>query len=90
VVPGCVALHREEETDAILSYGFGRQACPGRFYGVRKAKLIFGTMLNEYDFRWKGGKVPQERPPNIVVEGQIFANNTTEVEFRSRYPKEDA
>ncbi|KJK79795.1 hypothetical protein H634G_04034 [Metarhizium anisopliae BRIP 53293] len=67
-----------------LPYGFGRQACPGRFYGVRKVKLIFGTMLHEYDIRWKNGQVRKDRPPNIVVEGQIFANNTVEVEFRTR------
>lgn len=41
-------------------------------------------MLHEYDIRWKNGQVRKDRPPNIVVEGQIFANNTVEVEFRTR------
>jgi cytochrome P450 len=73
------------KVDVILRYGYGRQACPGRFYGVRKAKLIFGRLLKDYDFRWKGGEQRTERPANIVVEGQIFANNTVEVDFRSRH-----
>ncbi|KAF2681264.1 cytochrome P450 [Lentithecium fluviatile CBS 122367] len=35
-------------TPTNLSWGFGKHTCPGRFYAVRLAKMMFAVLLQEY------------------------------------------
>ena len=63
------------------SFGYGKQACPGRFLAVRQVKLILAKLFFEYDLQWAGGKVPKSITRS-VVEGQIFPDITTRVDFR--------
>ncbi|ORY70473.1 ent-kaurene oxidase [Pseudomassariella vexata] len=38
-----------------MSFGFGRHACPGRFFAANEIKLILARMLLEYDVRMPDG-----------------------------------
>lgn len=67
---------------SFLPFGYGNQACPGRFFGVRKTKILFGKLINDYDFSWAEPR--SARPENIVIEGQILVNPTPEIKIKSR------
>ncbi|KAH8888269.1 cytochrome P450 [Thozetella sp. PMI_491] len=64
-----------------LAFGFGRHACPGRFYAVRKAKMIFSKLIMEYDIKWEGTK---SRPPSLSVNGQFAPNQSQKIFLRKR------
>ncbi|KAE8355749.1 cytochrome P450 [Aspergillus coremiiformis] len=55
-----------------LHFGFGRQACPGRFFGSYIAKAVLSHFLMEYDIKFQDGHVG--RPKN-VVNGEHFMPN---------------
>ncbi|KAF4636602.1 hypothetical protein G7Y89_g1492 [Cudoniella acicularis] len=68
-----------------LSFGYGKQACPGRFLAIRQVKLLLAKLFLEYEFQWAGG--PDKGPERLngnIVEGQIFPDLTTRVELRRR------
>lgn len=46
-----------------LGFGFGRHACPGRFFAANELKMIVGRALLDYDMALVGGAT--ERYPNI-------------------------
>ncbi|KAI1820250.1 cytochrome P450 monooxygenase [Xylaria intraflava] len=69
-------------TPTNLVFGYGKHACPGRFYAVRKIKIIFCKMALRYDFKWH--KVPKGRPADFPVEGQFAPNQSQEISFRDR------
>lgn len=66
-----------------LSFGHGRDACPGRFYAANELKLIMCYLLLRYDIR-----LPEEcqgkRPPNIYRFGGVRPDTTVDLEFRRR------
>ncbi|KAI0390333.1 putative cytochrome P450 [Xylariaceae sp. FL0594] len=67
--------------DTKLAFGYGKHACPGRFYAVRMAKLVFGKVITGYDMRWIDVKV---RPPSFSANGQMAPNLTQKIELRKR------
>ncbi|KAF4509818.1 hypothetical protein G6O67_001762 [Ophiocordyceps sinensis] len=46
-----------------LTFGYGRHACPGRFFAANEMKMIVAHALLKYDFRLSEGSC--ERYPNI-------------------------
>ncbi|KAL4862294.1 cytochrome P450 [Aspergillus spectabilis] len=64
------------------AFGYGRQACPGRFYALMLLKMVLGEMLLRYDIRYAGGDRP--RPGLSDIEPIVLADSTVELEFRSR------
>ncbi|KAI0182497.1 cytochrome P450 [Xylaria flabelliformis] len=64
-----------------LAFGYGKHACPGRFYAVRMAKLAFGKLITKYDMRWDNVKV---RPPSFFANGQMAPNLTQKILLRKR------
>jgi cytochrome P450 len=38
--------------DAFLGFGFGRHACPGRFFALNEMKVFFAHMLLNYDVEY--------------------------------------
>lgn len=63
-----IFLSRGPECSFLIHrFGIGKHACPGIFYAVRKAKLIFSKLVLAYEFKWAGNVV--ERPPNLSVNG---------------------
>ncbi|KZL83889.1 cytochrome p450 [Colletotrichum incanum] len=47
-----------------LTFGYGRHACPGRFFAVNEIKMIMATFLLNYDLMNVAGS--RERYPNVV------------------------
>ncbi|KAJ7185756.1 cytochrome P450 [Mycena filopes] len=63
-----------------LTFGLGRHACPGRFFGVNELKLMMSHLLVTYDFKLKDGV----RPEDEWIAHMGAANTTAEVMFRRR------
>jgi cytochrome P450 len=52
-----------------LTFGYGRHACPGRFFAVNEIKMIMATALLNYEFKNSGGEVG--RYPNVKVGSMV-------------------
>ncbi|KAL2825998.1 cytochrome P450 [Aspergillus cavernicola] len=70
-------------SEANLHFGYGRQACPGRFFSAHTSKAILSHLLVEYDIRLEEGK-EGKRPMNIRNGEQIMPNFYTKVLLRKR------
>lgn len=51
---------------------------------MRKAKLILGRLIQDYDFKWDG--VVTERPPGLSLEAQLVPNMTQRILIKSKTP----
>ncbi|KAK9772390.1 putative cytochrome P450 monooxygenase [Seiridium cardinale] len=69
-------------SSANLMFGYGKHACPGRYYCIRQAKLIFTKLLVEYDLEWPVAGI--ERPQREAMEGQFGPNRTQKMRIRRR------
>lgn len=45
----------------ILSFGFGKGACPGRFIASRFLKILYVKLLTEYEFKYMEGDGPASK-----------------------------
>ncbi|CAI6331422.1 unnamed protein product [Periconia digitata] len=68
------AVEREEYQfsspgPTVLNFGYGKTACPGRFFASLVVKMVFVKLLTEFDFRYTGKEV---RPQNIVMHEFLF------------------
>lgn len=66
------------------SFGFGKHACPGRFYAVRKTKLIFTKLITEYEIQWNESQIPTTMPGRLSLNGQFAPNQSQKVSLRPR------
>ncbi|KAF2199336.1 cytochrome P450 monooxygenase-like protein [Delitschia confertaspora ATCC 74209] len=48
-----------------LGFGYGKHACPGRFFAANEIKMIVARTVLEYDFRNEGGR--KERYQNHMI-----------------------
>lgn len=69
---------------ASMSFGYGRHACPGRFFATQEIKAIMAHIIMNYDIRYSEG---QKRPNSLGVETQYLPSPEATVEFRKRYVK---
>ena len=59
--PGQEGRHQLFTTSADnLQFGYGRLACPGRFFAALELKMMFASLLMQYDFKFADGKRPQD------------------------------
>ncbi|KAI9933238.1 hypothetical protein MW887_007711 [Aspergillus wentii] len=65
-----------------MHFGFGRQACPGRFFAANTIKAIMSRLIFEYDFKFQDGMT--DRPINIRNGEQTMPNMYTEVFMKKR------
>ncbi|KAM7213845.1 Cytochrome P450 [Rhypophila decipiens] len=65
-----------------LGFGYGRHACPGRFFAAAEIKAIMVYILLNYDFRFPDGQ--KERPANLLAEVQCLPNPAGRVMFKRR------
>lgn len=63
-----------------LHFGFGRQACPGRFFGSTAIKCIILHLLQEYDIKLTD--VKEGRPENSIKGAMIFPSETAQISFK--------
>ncbi|KAL4996586.1 cytochrome P450 [Aspergillus recurvatus] len=63
-----------------MGFGFGKQACPGRFFAANEVKIALCHILLKYDFRLKEGYTPR----NMVYSIALSADPYAEIEVRRR------
>lgn len=63
-----------------MQFGFGRDACPGRFFASNQIKIILAYILSHYDIKFEDGVVG--RPKNFMFEVNVLADPTKMVLFR--------
>ncbi|KAH7048238.1 putative cytochrome P450 [Macrophomina phaseolina] len=69
-------------TAEYLPFGYGKHACPGRFFGILEAKLVFAKLVQDYDFEW--AEPVSARPPNISIEGMVPPNQTQVIKIKAK------
>ena len=71
-----------------MHFGFGRQACPGRFFASASIKAVVLGLVEGFEMRLGGGGGggggEGERPKNRIKGAMSFPSETAEVEFRRR------
>ncbi|KAH8434542.1 cytochrome P450 [Aspergillus melleus] len=65
-----------------MHFGYGRQACPGRFYATNTIKAILSRFLMEYDFKFE--RDMKRRPYNVTNGDHIMPNMKTRVLIKER------
>lgn len=66
---------------ASMAFGYGRHACPGRFFAANEIKAIMAFLIQNYDMKFKEGQV---RPESLLFETQCLPNMTGMVMFKKR------
>lgn len=78
--------HPEKKFDLVttgvhsMTFGYGRHACPGRFFASMVIKLMLAYAVMTYDMKLVGGV----RPPDMRFLQSCVPNPTAEVLFRKR------
>ena len=62
-----------------LAFGYGRRACPGRFFATDVLKLLLAHIVVNYDVKLEGA-----RPDNLWVMTMCVPNPNGKVLFRRR------
>ncbi|KAJ5803910.1 uncharacterized protein N7518_000213 [Penicillium psychrosexuale] len=70
-------------TNTNMHFGFGLQACPGRFFASNTLKAILSRLILDYEFKFVED-LQGKRPSNLVVGEHILPSMTTEMLFRKR------
>ncbi|KAM7198936.1 putative cytochrome P450 E-class, group IV [Naviculisporaceae sp. PSN 640] len=65
---------------ASLSFGYGRHACPGRFFAGNEIKMIVANCLLQYDMKLLDGFTA--RYPNLELGGSSVPDPTKELLFK--------
>ncbi|KAI1380500.1 putative cytochrome P450 [Hypoxylon crocopeplum] len=63
-----------------MQFGFGRDACPGRFFASNQIKIILAYILSHYDIKFEDSVVG--RPKNFMFEVNVLADPTKMVLFK--------
>ncbi|KAI0200935.1 cytochrome P450 [Astrocystis sublimbata] len=63
-----------------MQFGFGNDACPGRFFASNQIKIILAYILLNYEFNFENGVIG--RPKNIMFEVNVLADPTIKVLFK--------
>jgi cytochrome P450 len=64
-----------------LHFGYGRQACPGRYFAVGEVKMMMLKLLNEFEFKLPEGK---KRPKSFHTDELAFLNPFSKLMVRKR------
>ena len=68
--------------EAYLPFGYGEQACPGRFFALKVVKLIVARLLDEYDIK-VAGSLPSS-PSTGTMEGFFLPTKKLQISLKSR------
>ncbi|KAH8781070.1 putative cytochrome P450 [Diaporthe sp. PMI_573] len=64
-----------------MAFGYGRHACPGRFFASDEIKAITMYLLTNYDIKFADG---QRRPESLQVETQYLPDHAATILCRKR------
>ncbi|KAM7222976.1 Cytochrome P450 [Rhypophila decipiens] len=85
---GPESFHRNQavQTDINnnLTFGYGSQACPGRFLGVAEIKLLLTRLLTQFDFKYPGPKGKGEVPRTMTADENVFMDPRAWLMMRKR------
>ncbi|KAJ3580533.1 hypothetical protein NPX13_g41 [Xylaria arbuscula] len=65
-----------------LHWGYGRNACPGRFMAAVEVKLIIAWIIWNFDVSWPLGQT--KRPENLFIDERVLPDPTQHIRFRRR------
>ena len=71
--------------DGGMHFGFGRRACPGRFFTTNLMKLVLAHLITEYDIKMtdeENGEL--KRYENLHVEATNFVDGSKNLLFRKK------
>ncbi|KAF4830107.1 Cytochrome P450 monooxygenase ATR2 [Colletotrichum tropicale] len=68
--------------DTNLAFGYGRNACPGRFFAANEMKMILATTFLKYDLKMPDGCT--ERYKNLTFGSQSVPDPTKTIMVRQR------
>ncbi|RFU81283.1 cytochrome p450 [Trichoderma arundinaceum] len=63
-----------------MQFGFGNDACPGRFFASNQIKIILSYILSRYDIKFEDNI--KGRPKNFMFEVNVLADPTVKVLFK--------
>uniref|UniRef100_A0A093UP30 Ent-kaurene oxidase n=1 Tax=Talaromyces marneffei PM1 TaxID=1077442 RepID=A0A093UP30_TALMA len=63
-----------------LGFGYGKHACPGRFFAANEIKMLLARLLLDYDFKNEGDSM--ERYPPIEIGGFTSPDPSKNLLFR--------
>lgn len=64
-----------------LGFGYGKHACPGRFFASNEIKVVIAHLLLMYDWKLAEGA---PRPPNMMLATECVANMFGQVLIKRR------
>ncbi|PVI05734.1 cytochrome P450 [Periconia macrospinosa] len=64
-----------------MSFGYGNQVCPGRYFAVGEIKLVLVRLLQEFDFASAGGT---GRPRNLHFDENVILDPQAKVQMKRR------
>ncbi|KAJ3493328.1 hypothetical protein NLG97_g4803 [Lecanicillium saksenae] len=65
-----------------LSFGYGNQSCPGRYFAVSEIKMILMRLLVEFEFRLPEGKA---RPKTMYVDENVYIDPKAKLIIKRRH-----
>lgn len=65
-----------------LTFGYGNQACPGRFLAVAEIKLILARLITEFDFKYPDGDTV---PETLTADENVFLRPGAKLMMKKRY-----
>lgn len=81
-----VNIHAFAATETtVLGFGYGKTACPGRFFASLVIKMSIVKLISEYEFKFMPG---QGRPKSWVVHEFLFASPWDKIQVRRRRANE--
>ncbi|KAI0161016.1 cytochrome P450 [Hypoxylon sp. FL1284] len=67
--------------DTNLTFGYGNQACPGRYFAVAEIKMIMVRLLSEFEFKFFDG---QSRPKSRYADENVYPDPDAKILMRRR------
>ncbi|KAI2463958.1 cytochrome P450 [Annulohypoxylon bovei var. microspora] len=64
-----------------MAFGYGRHACPGRFFAGDEIKAITMYLVNNYDIKFAEGQI---RPKSVEVETQFLPDHAATILCKKR------
>ncbi|KAI3324171.1 cytochrome P450 [Xylariaceae sp. AK1471] len=64
-----------------MAFGYGKYACPGRFFASNEIKMVLAHLLLRYDWKFPEG---QGRPQNFTIDSDMFPDPTKRIMMRKR------
>lgn len=71
-----------------MAWGYGRHACPGRFFATQEVKVLLAQLLLEYDFKMPNGLT--ERYADLDFGMSVMPDPSKEIMFKRLYAEPSA